>query len=69
MPHLYQALGLVSLTLALLMLAGCFLALLLGWAVHGLIAALLFNAFFVLWRELSGLAGARSRPIARRGSA
>jgi hypothetical protein len=66
MPGVYQGLGLASLVLAVPMLAGCFLALLLGWPVHAFIAALLFNAFFVLWRELSGLSAVRGARIRAR---
>ena len=62
----YRAVSLLSLALAALTLAGCFFALLLGWPVHAVIAALLFNAFFVLWRELSGLAVARADAVLRR---
>ena len=48
----YHAAHAMTLSLALLLLAATFVMILLGWAVHGLIAALLFSSLFVLAQEL-----------------
>ena len=48
----YHAAHAITLSLALLVLAATFVMILLGWAVHGLIAALLFSSLFVLAQEL-----------------
>jgi hypothetical protein len=48
----YHAAHAITLSLALLVLAATFVMILLGWAVHGIIAALIFSSLFVLAQEL-----------------
>ncbi len=71
MQPLYHAAHAVTMALALLVLAACFVMMLFGWVLHGFIAALVFSSFFVLARELRALALTRQpvrqlRPARRR---
>ncbi len=68
MQPLYHAAHAVTMALALLVLAACFVMMLFGWVLHGLIAALLFSSFFVLARELRSVALARQPARPRHAS-
>ena len=56
MQPLFSAAHALTRALALLVLAATFLMVLFGWALHALIAALVFSSFFVLAAELRAAA-------------
>ena len=66
MQPLYRAAHAVTMALALLVLAACFVMMLFGWALHGFIAALIFSAVFVLAQELGAAALTRQPGRLRR---
>jgi hypothetical protein len=70
MQSFYKAAHALTMTIALLVLVASFVLMLFGWAVHGLIAALVFSSCFTLAKELQVAAVSRrpalqprSRPI------
>lgn len=70
MQPLFLAAHAVTRTAALLMLFAAFMMMLFGWALHGLIAALIFSSFIVLAEQFRAAAitrrPARMRPPALR---
>ena len=59
MQSFYKAAHALTMTIALLVLGASFVMMLFGWAVHGLIAALVFSSCFTLAKELQGAAVSR----------
>jgi hypothetical protein len=66
MQPLFNVAHALTRTIALLVLAVTFVMMLFGWALHGLIAALIFSSFFVLAGELRAAALSRQPARARR---
>ena len=66
MQPLFSAAHALTRAAALLVLAATFIMMLFGWALHGVIAALVFSSFFVLAEQLRLAALSRQPARARR---
>ncbi len=66
MKPLFHAAHALTRTAALLVLFAAFMMMLFGWALHGLIAALIFSSFVVLAEQLRAAALTRQPARTRR---